>query len=120
MNVDGSNVEMITTGEGEVANPAWSPDGKMITFTWTRGYEPGNYNIFVMDMAKRVPVQLTNKNGSNENPYWAPDGMHLVYSNHQKGRSTQDFHDARRWNCQVKQLTNQGNNVQPVWAAKTN
>jgi TolB protein len=118
MNIDGSNSEMITSGEGEVANPSWSPDGKMITFAWNRGYEPGNFNIFVMDMSKHEYVQLTRSNGSNENPYWAPDGVHLVYSN-QKGRNIQIF-TMLAGGTRVKQLTMQGDNAQPVWAASTN
>jgi len=38
MNLDGTDKEMLTTGEGDVANPSWSPDGHHIAFCWTRGY----------------------------------------------------------------------------------
>ncbi len=118
MNANGSGVEMITTGEGDVANPSWSPNGRQIAFAWTKGYDPGSFNIFVMDMGRKDLVQLTRQNGSNENPTWAPDGVHLVYSNKVGGRAQiyTMLVDGKR----VKQLTSAGNNDQPVWAAKTN
>ncbi len=55
-----------------------APTGCQFAFVWTKGYEPGNYNIFVMDIAARVPVQLTHGAGRNENPWWAPDGVHMA------------------------------------------
>ncbi|MBV8841209.1 MAG: PD40 domain-containing protein [Bryobacterales bacterium] len=114
MNIDGSDPEMLTTGEGDVANPSWRPDGQFVAFAWTRGYEPGNFNIFIMDMGKRVPIQLTHGMGRNENPSWAPDGIHLVFSSKQ-GRSTQLF-TMLADGTHVQQLTNAGNNLEPVWA----
>lgn len=118
MAANGSGIEIITTNEGDVANPAWSPNGKQVAFAWTRGYVPGNFNIFVMDVTTKQFVQLTKENGSNENPWWAPDGVHLVYAN-KRGSSTQ-IYTMLATGDRRKQLTSTGNNTQPVWAAKTN
>ena len=114
MNLDGTDREMLTSGVGDVANPSWSADGHHIAFCWTRGYEPGNFNIFVMDIADKVPVQLTSNSGRNENPWWAPDGVHLVFSS-MRGRVTQ-IYTMLADGTNVRQLTTQGNNLQPVWA----
>lgn len=118
MNSDGGDLEMITDGEGDVANPSWSPNGQFIAFAWTRGYEIGGFNIFVMDVAKRVPVQLTHGNGRSENPWWAPDGVHLVFST-KRGSATQ-IYTMLADGTHVDQLTSQGNNLQPVWGKGIN
>ena len=102
-----------TDGEGEAVNPAWHPDGQKIAFAWTRGFEPGNYNIFIMDVATRAVAQLTHGVGRNENPVWAPDGLHIVYSS-KRGRTIQLF-TMLADGSQQKQLTTLGNNEKPVW-----
>lgn len=114
MNLDGTDVQRLTTGEGDAVNPAWNPDGQHIAFAWTRGFEPGNFNIFVMDVATRSVVQLTHGAGRNENPSWAPDGLHLVFSS-KRGRTTQ-LYSMLADGTQVQQLTTQGNNEKPVWS----
>lgn len=115
MNIDGGDLEMLSNGEGEVANPCWSPDGRFVAFAWTQGYEIGAFNIFIMDIATRKPIQLTKDSGVNENPWWAPDGLHIVYSS-RRGRSTQ-IYSMLADGTHTQQLTKEGNNVQPVWAA---
>ncbi|HYL75198.1 MAG TPA: DUF5050 domain-containing protein [Bryobacteraceae bacterium] len=113
MNIDGTDSARLTTGEGEAVNPAWNPDGQHIAFAWTRGFEPGNYNIFVMDVASRDVVQLTHGAGRNEHPSWAPDGVHLAFSS-TRGRNTQ-IYTMLADGTGVRPLTTQGNNDNPVW-----
>lgn len=117
MNIDGTDVGRLTTGEGDAVNPSWNPDGQHIAFAWTRGFEPGNFNIFVMDVASRDVVQLTHGAGRNENPSWAPDGVHIVFSSTRGGR-TQIYTMTADGN-HVQQLTTQGNNEKPVWSKAT-
>ena len=114
MNIDGTDVTRLTNGEGEAVNPCWHPDGQHIAFAWTRGYAPGGYNIFIMDVATRQYNQLTSGEGRNENPSWAPDGVHIVYSS-KRGRSSQIW-TMRADGTDKHPLTNAGSNEKPVWS----
>jgi TolB protein len=115
MNMEGADVIRLTTGEGEAVNPSWHPDGQHIVFAWTRGYEFGNFNIFLMDVATREVVQLTHGAGKNENPVWAPDGKHIVFASNRSGRGSQVW-SMLADGTQLKQLTTQGRNEKPVWS----
>ncbi len=117
MSIDGTDVSRLTTGEGEAVNPCWNPDGQHVAFAWTRGFEPGNYNVFIMDVATRDVVQLTHGAGRNENPVWAPDGVHLAFSSTRGGRT--QIYTMLADGSQVQQLTTQGNNEKPVWSKGT-
>ncbi len=114
MNLDGVGGARLTNGEGEAVNPSWSPDGVHIAFAWTKGFAPGAYNVFVMDVGNRDITQLTHEEGRNENPSWAPDGAHIVYSSRQ-GRLTQIWTMLADGSGK-RQLTSSGNNEKPVWS----
>ncbi len=114
MNVDGTNIEKIALEDaGYVIDPAWSPNGQLIAFSWQR--PDGNYDIYAMDISTHNLIQLTRDTGRNERPCWAPDGRHIVFES-TRGGSRQiwtmlaDGTDAR-------QLTKQGLNESPNWSA---
>jgi TolB protein len=114
MNMDGADLERLTDGTGEAANPSWHPDGQVIAFAWTRGFAAGAWNIFLMDVAShKVMSQLTHGEGRNENPSWAPDGKHIVFASTRNGRS--QIYSMLADGSQVQQLTTQGRNERPAW-----
>lgn len=113
MNMEGADVDRLSAGTGEATNPAWNPDGDHIAFAWTKGFEPGNYNIFVMDVASRQTVQLTANEGRNEDPSWAPDGAHIVYAS-KRGRESQIW-VMNADGTGKHPLTTAGDNETPFW-----
>jgi len=113
MNMEGTDVQRLSAGTGEATNPSWSPDGTHIAFAWTKGFEPGNYNIFVMDVITRDTLQLTANEGRNENPCWAPDGAHIVYASKRGAQSQIWVMNAD--GTGKHPLTQTGSNEKPVW-----
>lgn len=84
MNADGSDVQKIDTADkGYVIDPAWSPNGQLLAFSWRR--PDGNYDIYAMDVGSRALVQLTRDAARNERPSWAPDGRHIVFESTRTG-----------------------------------
>lgn len=113
MNMEGADVQRLSAGTGEATNPAWNPDGAHIAFAWTRGFEPGNYNIFIMDVVSQQATQLTANEGRNENPSWAPDGAHIVYAS-KRGRQSQIWM-MNADGTGKHAITEAGSNEKPVW-----
>ncbi len=116
MDADGSNVRRISGGGGDAVTPAWAPNGQLLAFAWTRGFAPGNYNIFLTDVASGELVQLTHGAGRNEHPWFSPDGRHIVFESDRNGGKQIFIMLAD--GSGVRALTSAGVNTSPVWSAR--
>lgn len=73
----------VTSGPGDDASPAWSPDGRLLAFVSNRTANPDanqNTDVFVVEpVAGAAPRALTTSPGSDGSPSWSPDGKSVVY-----------------------------------------
>ncbi len=114
-NSDGSDVEKLNLPDmGYVIDPAWSPNGQLLAFSWRR--PSGNYDIYAMDIVSRQLVELTRDAGRNERPSWAPDGRHIVFESTRTG--TRQIWSMLADGSQPHQLTFEGQNESPSWSSK--
>ncbi|MFI1280880.1 protein kinase [Streptomyces sp. NPDC020858] len=79
----------LTSGRGQVEDPAWSPDGKSIAVCLQT--EPENWQIHVVDPAapNRAPQQVTRLPHPALDPVWSPDGTTFAYTAGTYGTGTQ-------------------------------
>ena len=113
MNSDGtSSTKLDLPDKGYVIDPAWSPNGQLLAFSWRRPDD--NYDIYVMDAATQQLVELTRDQGRNERPSWAPDGRHIVFESTRGG--TRQIWAMLADGSQPHQLTNNGHNESPNWS----
>jgi TolB protein len=115
MNSDGtSTIKLDLPDMGYVIDPAWTPNGQLLAFSWRR--PSGNYDIYVMDPATLQLVELTRDQGRNERPSWAPDGRHIVFESTRGG--TRQIWTMLADGSQPHQLTATGHNESPNWSPK--
>jgi TolB protein len=115
MNADGSNqVKVDLADKGYVIDPAWSPNGQLLAFSWRR--PNGNYDLYVMEIVSHELVELTRDEARNERPSWAPDGRHLVFESTRTG--TRQIWTMLADGTEARQLTKQGQNESPNWSPK--
>jgi TolB protein len=115
MNSDGSSqIKIDLPDKGYVIDPAWSPNGQLLAFSWRR--PNGNYDLYLMEIVTHELVELTRDAGRNERPSWAPDGRHLTFESTRTG--TRQIWSMLADGTGARQLTKQGQNESPNWSPK--
>jgi TolB protein len=115
MDADGSSTTKLDLVDmGYVIDPAWSPNGELLAFSWRRPDD--NYDIYVMDIATHQLVKLTSGEGRNERPCWAPDGRHIVFESTRTG--TRQIWSMLADGTEARELTTVGQNESPSWSSK--
>jgi eukaryotic-like serine/threonine-protein kinase len=67
-----------TTFSGVADQPAFSPDGNQIAFTWDGG-NGGNLDLYVKLIGAGAPLRLTTDPAEDISPAWSPDGRYLAF-----------------------------------------
>jgi TolB protein len=116
MDAEGGDVQKLPLPDmGYVIDPAWSPNGQLLAFSWRR--PNGNYDMYVMDLASHQLVELTRDAGRNERPSWSPDGRHIVFESTRTG--TRQIWSMLADGTIPRQLTSEGQNESPNWSRGT-
>jgi serine/threonine protein kinase len=68
----------LTNFPGEETDPAFSPDGRSVAFSWD-GETGNNRDIYVIAVGAQTPVRLTQNPASDVSPARSPDGKQAEY-----------------------------------------
>ena len=63
----------------EYLNPAIAPDGKTVAANRVDS-QTGDWDVWLVDLARGVPSKFTSGPGSNFDPAWSPDAGAIVYA----------------------------------------
>lgn len=103
INVDGTDLQRLTTSPGYDAEGSYSSDGKHIVFTSSRDGDP---DLYIMDADGSHVRQLTNQSGYDGGPFFSPDNKWVIFrSDRQKEHMLQLFAISTDGKTEV-QLTN--------------
>ena len=68
----------IDTGQAELSDLSWSPDGRKIAYVGMG--DDGNVDVYVVGADGRGQQRLTRHPGVDGNPAWSPDGRQIAFT----------------------------------------
>jgi dipeptidyl aminopeptidase/acylaminoacyl peptidase len=77
MNSDGTSPRQLTSGEKGESSPAYSPDGKWISFVSTKD---GGAQLYLLPAGGGEAKKLTNISTGVGDPLWSPDGKWIAFA----------------------------------------
>jgi Tol biopolymer transport system component/DNA-binding winged helix-turn-helix (wHTH) protein len=73
-----TSVSKLTSYPGDEREPAISPDGAYVAFSWS-GPQDDNYDIYVVQAGGQPPLRLTTDPAHDSYPAWSPDGRQIAF-----------------------------------------
>ncbi len=99
---------------GMTLSPRFSPDGRSVVLSATRG---GDANIYVVDIASRRERQLTSGGGLDVSPCFSPDGTQIVFNSDRGGDQQLYVMDANGGG--IRRISfGRGRYATPVWSPR--
>jgi dipeptidyl aminopeptidase/acylaminoacyl peptidase len=71
--------------DGEYLNPAFSPAGDRVAVN-LMDPRTGNWDIWIVDVARGVPERFTSDPANDSDPIWSPDGKEIVFASDRGGQ----------------------------------
>ncbi len=68
----------LTSYPGFELNPAISPEGKQVAFTWN-GDKQGNFDIYIRLVGSNSRLRLTKNPAEDLSPAWSPDSLAIAF-----------------------------------------
>lgn len=111
INSDGTNLKILTSGNGNNGFPSWSPDGKKIVF---RASNVNLKGLFILDSETGATRVLT-KDSHDNFPAWSPDGSRIAFTSYRDG--DYEIYTIKPDGTELKRLTNApGNDAHCSWS----
>lgn len=108
MDAEGSSVRRLTVGDTYADEAAWAPDGVRLAYTSFIG---NRFQIAILDLRTNARSVVAAA-GNNESPCWSPDGTMLAFVSDRTGKKQIYVTDPEG---KPRQVTTEGNNLQPAW-----
>ncbi len=99
---------------GMTLSPRFSPDGRSVVMSATRG---GDANIYIVDLGGGRERQLTSGGGLDVSPCFSPDGSQIVFNSDRGGDQQLYVMDAGGGNIRRISFGN-GRYATPVWSPR--
>jgi len=111
MDSEGTNVRRLTFEDKFADEAAWAPDGVRIAYTTL---VENLFQVAILDLRTNIRTVVAGP-GSNESPCWSPDGTMLAFVSNRTGTRQIFITDPVG---RPRQITTDGNNIQPAWVAQ--
>lgn len=106
-------VKQITSNRAYDTGASWSPDGKSIIFSSSRG---GNRDIYIYDLASQKVSALIVHESMENQAQWSPDGKTIAFLSRRSGSSQLHLYDVS--SGKSRQLTDtQQHLFHPSWSS---
>ncbi|NNM59617.1 MAG: Tol-Pal system beta propeller repeat protein TolB [Legionellales bacterium] len=110
---DGYNPQPILVSSQPIMSPAWSPDGRQISYVSFESYLP---QIYVSTVATGQRRLITSFNGINGAPEWSPDGKELAVAL-SRGSANPNIYTLSLASGKLVQITSDWSiNTEPSWS----